>query len=153
MTRVRERSPLWGLQDVLGLPWDQVHAEAEEWEHVLSDRVTAAMDEALGRPLTDPHGEPIPSTAGHLPALRDKPLTELRANEAATIARVGNEDGEFLRYLGQLGLYPKAVVVLVDIAPFEGPVTIDIGGKRGVIGRKAAEQVFVVDEHQSLREV
>lgn len=133
------------LQDVLGLSWDQVHAEAEEWEHVLSDRVMAAMDEALGRPLTDPHGDPIPSTAGHLPPLRDKPLTELRANEAGLIARVGNEDGEFLRYLGGLGLYPEAVVVVVDVAPFEGPVTIDIGGKRGVIGRKAAEQVFVVD--------
>lgn len=131
------------LQDVLGLSWDQVHDEAEEWEHVLSDQVMAAMDEALGRPLTDPHGEPIPSSAGHLPTVSDTPLAKLRVNEVGAITRVVYEDGEFLRYLGGLGLYPDAVVVVVDVAPFDGPVTIEVGGKRGVIGRKAAEQVFV----------
>jgi DtxR family transcriptional regulator, Mn-dependent transcriptional regulator len=140
------------LQDVLGLSWDQVHAEAEEWEHVLSDRVTTAMDEALGCPQTDPHGEPIPSTAGQLPPLSDAPLAQLHANDAATVARVGNEDGEFLRYLGGLGLYPDTHVVVVDVAPFDGPVTIDIGDHRGVIGRKAAEQVYVVDVHPSGRD-
>ncbi len=138
------------LQDVLGLSWDQVHVEAEEWEHVLSERVTAAIDQALGSPLTDPHGEPIPSTAGQVRPLMDTPLTRLRANEAGTIARVGNEDGEFLRYLGALGVYPDAVVLVVDVAPFDGPVTIDIRGNRSVIGRRAAEQVFVVDVHEQV---
>lgn len=136
------------LMDVLGLSWDQVHAEAEEWEHVLSDRVTAAIDEALGRPVTDPHGDPIPTSAGQIQPLSDTSLARLRINEAATVARVGSEDGEFLRYLGRLGLYPDALVVVVDVAPFDGPVTIDIDGNRGVIGRKAAEQVFVVNVHE-----
>lgn len=135
------------LQDVLGLSWDQVHSEAEEWEHVLSDRVTAAMDEALGRPQTDPHGEPIPSKAGQLRPLSHTSLGDMRANETATVDRVANEEADFLRYLGGLGLYPDARVDVVDVAPFDGPLTVEVGGKLGVIGRKAAEQVFVVHVH------
>jgi DtxR family Mn-dependent transcriptional regulator len=108
------------------------------------------MNDALGKPSVDPHGEPIPSETGQLPNLTDTPLALLHPNQAATVARVGNENGEFLRYLGGLGLYPDVVVSVLDVAPFDGLVTIEIGGKRGAIGRKAAEQVFVVDVHPAV---
>ena len=133
------------LADVLGLPWDRVHDEAEEWEHVLSRDVAARMDEALGRPATDPHGEPIPSEAGDVPALADTPLARLHPHESARVARVSREDGEFLRYLGSLGIYPDVTVTVESIAPFGGPVTVEVGGQRHAIGRAVAEQVFVVE--------
>ncbi len=133
------------LADVLGLPWDRVHDEAEEWEHVLSRDVAARMDEALGWPATDPHGEPIPSAGGDVPALADTPLARLHPAESARVARVSSEDGEFLRYLGSLGIYPDVTLRVVSIAPFGGPVTVEVGGERHAIGRGVAERVFVVD--------
>lgn len=133
------------LTDVLGLSWDRVHAEAEEWEHVLSRDVAARMDAALGWPATDPHGEPIPSAAGDVPQRADTPLAQVQPNESATIARVGSEDAEFLRYLGSLGIYPDVAVVVLSIAPFGGPVTIEVAGRQHAVGRGVTEKVFVVD--------
>jgi DtxR family Mn-dependent transcriptional regulator len=133
------------LADVLGLPWDRVHDEAEEWEHVLSSEVAARMDEALGWPSTDPHGEPIPSAGGDLPALVDTPLARLHPRESARVARVSSEDGEFLRYLGSLGIYPDVALTVVSIAPFGGPVIVEVGSERHAIGQGVAERVFVVD--------
>ena len=133
------------LADVLGLSWDRVHAEAEEWEHVLSEDVAARMDEALGWPATDPHGEPIPSAAGDVPALTDTPLARVQPTESARVARVASEDAEFLRYLGELGIYPEIALTVLSIAPFGGPVTVEVEGRRHAIGRAVAEKVFVID--------
>lgn len=133
------------LADVLGLPWDRVHDEAEEWEHVLSNEVAARMDAALGWPATDPHGEPIPSASGDVPALSDTPLARMQPSESARVARVSSEDAAFLRYLGSLGIYPDVVLTVVSIAPFGGPVTIEVRGERHAIGQRVAERVFVVD--------
>jgi DtxR family transcriptional regulator, Mn-dependent transcriptional regulator len=138
------------LADVLGLPWDRVHAEAEEWEHVLSEDVAARMDEALGWPATDPHGEPIPSASGDVPPLSDTPLARLHPRESARVARVSSEDSEFLRYLGSLGIYPDVALTVVSIAPFGGPVTVEVGGQPHAIGRAVAERVFVVDVSPAL---
>jgi DtxR family Mn-dependent transcriptional regulator len=133
------------LSDVLGLSWDQVHAEAEEWEHVLSQDVAARMDQALGWPSTDPHGEPIPSARGEVPALTDTPLARLHPQESAIVARVTNEDADFLRYLGSLGIYPRVALTVLSIAPFGGPVTVEVDGRRHAIGQGVAESVFVTD--------
>jgi len=137
------------LSDVLGLSWDQVHAEAEEWEHVLSEQVAAAMDEAMGRPTTDPHGEPIPSQQGELPLRPDTPLARLVAQQAATVARVNSEDPELLRYLGSLRLYPGVDLVVLDLAPFDGPVTVEIDGRRHALGYNVAERIFMTNVHSS----
>jgi DtxR family Mn-dependent transcriptional regulator len=133
------------LADVLGLPWDRVHDEAEEWEHVLSDDVAARMDEALGWPATDPHGEPIPSARGDLPPLSDMPLARVNPAQSARVARVSSEDAEFLRYLGSMGIYPGVALTVLSIAPFGGPLTVEVAGHRHAIGQAVAERVFVVD--------
>jgi DtxR family Mn-dependent transcriptional regulator len=133
------------LADVLGLPWDRVHDEAEEWEHVLSGEVAARMDEALGWPTTDPHGEPIPTAKGVVPALTDTPLARLHPQDSARVARVSSEDAEFLRYVGGLGIYPGVALTVLAIAPFGGPLTVDVSGRAHAIGQPVAERVFVVD--------
>lgn len=133
------------LADVLGLPWDRVHDEAEEWEHVLSDDVAARMDAALGWPSTDPHGEPIPSARGDVPPLADTPLARLRPRHTARVARVSSEDAEFLRYLGSMGIYPHVALTVLTIAPFGGPLTIEVSGQCHAIGQGVAERIFVVD--------
>jgi len=131
------------LVEAMGVPWDQVHAEAEKWEHVLSEEMERRMDDLLGNPTTDPHGSPIP-TADLQMAEEDHPrLAELLAGQTATVAEVGDENAEMLRYFAQLGLFPQTRVEVLSVAPFGGPLTLRIGSRECAIGRLAAESVFV----------
>jgi DtxR family transcriptional regulator, Mn-dependent transcriptional regulator len=131
------------LTEVLGMEWDEVHAEAEEWEHAMSDRVARKLDLALGGPATDPHGEPIPTASGAITERQDVTLSALPAGESAVISRVYSHDAALLRYLGRLGLYPGVTLTVVEVAPFGGPVTLAVAGAQYSIGRPVAEHVFV----------
>lgn len=131
------------LSEVLGMPWDTVHAEAEELEHALSAEVVDRMDAALGQPMTDPHGEPIPTEDGQMPNLVDVPLASLGAGEVGIVSRVNASDAGFLRYLGSMGIYPGATLQVVTIALYGGPLTVQVRGQPYALGRSAAEQVFV----------
>ena len=131
------------LAEALNVPWDQVHSEAEVWEHVLSEDLEDRIAEHLGHPTTDPHGAPIPSRDGELPESDALRLDELEPGTSATIAEVSDHDPELLRYLGSLGLYPRASVQLIDAAPYNGPLTLLVDGEERVLGREAAEHIFV----------
>src|SRR2546425_3585686 len=112
------------LQEALGYTWDQVHSEAERLEHVLSEEMEERIDALLGRPVLDPHGDPIPSRDGALVRPADIRLSDLPDGRAATVARVRDSDPELLRYVGQLGLYPGAAVCVRSREPFSGPLFI-----------------------------
>lgn len=135
------------LSEALGVPWDQVHDEAEKWEHVLSEDLEDRIDAMLGHPTTDPHGAPIPTRNGTIiqpPCVR---LTELRPGQSAVIAEVSDHDSALLRYLGTMGLYPGERLVVVAVAPFEGPLTVRLGEAEHALGREAANYIFVSDLH------
>ncbi len=131
------------LNEALGVPWDQVHAEAERWEHVLSEELEERIDNLLGHPTTDPHGAPIPSREGTLAHPARVRLTELRPGQSACIAEVSDHDPALLRYLGSLGLYPQVQVTILAIAPFNGPLTIRVGEAAHTISPEAARYVYV----------
>lgn len=131
------------LSEVMGLPWDKVHIEAEKLEHALSEELEERIDELLGFPTTDPHGAPIPSKTGKVNNCVSHKLSELRQGEKATIAEVSDEDSELLRYLGDLGLFPKEVVRVVAVAPFKGPITLQLNQREIVVGREAANEIYV----------
>jgi len=131
------------LTERLGLPWDQVHAEAERLEHHISEDLEAAFDEALGFPATDPHGDPIPSPDLVLPPDVDSPLSTLEPGQRGVVRRVPDGDPALLQYLGTLGLVPNATFLLVEKAPFEGPVTIDIDGAHHALGLPVASRIRV----------
>lgn len=133
------------LHEAMGVPWDQVHVEAERWEHVLSEEMEARMDEILGNPTTDPHGSPIPTRDLEVVEPEQMPLAELSAGQRGVIAEVGDEDAEMLRYFAQLGLYPETPIEVLDVAPFDGPLTLRVGASEQSIGRHAAGHVFVRD--------
>ncbi|MCH7587869.1 MAG: metal-dependent transcriptional regulator, partial [Chloroflexi bacterium] len=132
------------LSEALGVPWDQVDAEADVWEHVLSEDLETRIDEVLGHPTTDPHGAPIPSIEGRLPPSSNILLSELAVGEKATVAEVSDHDPEMLRYFGELGLYPDVELMITEIAPFDGPLTIRIGDKGFTLGREAARQIKIM---------
>jgi DtxR family Mn-dependent transcriptional regulator len=129
--------------DVLKLPWDEVHEEACRFEHVLSDRVADALETFLSHPATCPHGHPIPSKRGK--TLKDDavPLTSLRPSQSGVVSRISEESHEFLRYLAALGLMPQARVRVEQVAPFEGPLLVQVGGASYALGRDVAGKIFV----------
>jgi DtxR family transcriptional regulator, Mn-dependent transcriptional regulator len=131
------------LAEALGVPWDRVHDEADNWEHVLSEDLEDRIDAMLGYPTTDPHGAPIPARDGSIaPPVRER-LADLLPGQSATIAEVSDHDSALLRYLGELGLYPGARVEVLAVAPFGGPLTVRLGETEHALGREAAGFVSV----------
>jgi len=131
------------LMQALGLPWDAVHEEAERLEHHLSDELEARIDAALGHPTRDPHGDPIPTPQLELTGVDDRPLTDLEDGCPAIVKRVPDGDPELLRYLAELGVVPDESVVVVSRAPFEGPVTVEVGGRKHALSPKLARLILV----------
>lgn len=122
------------LAEVLGVPWDEVHAEAEILEHAISERLEARIDALLGHPTRDPHGDPIPPASG--PHVEDwaSPLATAPAGSRFRVERVGDRDGRVLRHLAELGIRPGAVLVVGEWVPFGGPLWVDIDGRRHPLG-------------------
>lgn len=131
------------LAETLGLPLDELHAEADRLEHVLSETLEARIDEQLGYPAYDPHGDPIPNADLEVEQRELRPLAELAPGERATVRRVPDGDSELLRYLADLSLVPGRRVELRSLAPFGGPVTVAVGPAEHAISRELAMQIGV----------
>jgi DtxR family Mn-dependent transcriptional regulator len=129
------------LVDRLGLTLDEVHAEAELLEHALSEELEAKIDEELGFPTHDPHGDPIPDRELRLVHGESRTLLDLEPGARGSIARVPDGDSELLRYLGELGLIPDASVEMVALAPFGGPVTVRTSSGDHAISRELADRI------------
>jgi DtxR family transcriptional regulator, Mn-dependent transcriptional regulator len=115
------------LARVLNYPWDEVHAEAERLEHAASDELVDRMAGFLDDPTVDPHGAPIPTRDGTVNEARYASIADLAPGERARVVCVSDDDPARLRYLAELGLVPGASVVVVALAPFEGPITLRVG--------------------------
>jgi DtxR family Mn-dependent transcriptional regulator len=139
------RHRLWErfLTDVLDLPWDQVHEEACRLEHVTSPLVEERLAQFLGEPETCPHGHPMPTATGRMAVEAGCPLAELTAGQRATILRVPEGNPALLQYLGDLGLKPGATVQVEAVAPFQGPLTVQIGEARHALGQELASKIVV----------
>ncbi len=131
------------LAEALGVPWDRVHEEAEKWEHVLSEDLEARMDAALGFPKVDPHGAPIPNRDGVIEEATRTRLSLLRPGDRAVVAEVEDHDSSLLRYVGDLGLFPGALIEILEIEPFNGSIQLRVGGKRKELGSGAAREIYV----------
>lgn len=118
------------LVKVLDMPWDEVHEEAEQLEHALSDRLEARIDAALGHPTHDPHGDPIPSPAGSHDESWGQPLTSAPDDCRFRIERVSDRQSDALRYLGDRGLRPGVVIDVGEQEPYGGPRWVSIDGER-----------------------
>jgi DtxR family transcriptional regulator, Mn-dependent transcriptional regulator len=135
------------LTEVLGYPWDRVHAEAERLEHAASEELVELMASALGDPVQDPHGAPIPTRDGRVEEAALQTLAETGAGEQVRVRRVHDKEPERLRYLAELGIRPGSLVRILDKAPFDGPITVWVedtgGGATRAVGVGLAAQVFV----------
>jgi DtxR family transcriptional regulator, Mn-dependent transcriptional regulator len=115
------------LAEVLDMPWDRVHQEAEVLEHVLSTELEEVIAQKLGNPTRDPHGDPIPSADFKVDERATTSLADLDAGSTGVFVRVSDSDPEMLRYLGQRGVTPGASFEVVDRQPFGGPLFVRFG--------------------------
>jgi DtxR family Mn-dependent transcriptional regulator len=128
----------------LGVPWDQVHREAEILEHHLSEELEARIADALGHPERDPHGDPIPTLGGEVVDLPTDRLADLSEGASAVISRVSDHDPALLRYLADKGLVPAAQVQVVRRGAFGGPLRVRVAsGKTVEVPPDAAKAVRV----------
>jgi DtxR family Mn-dependent transcriptional regulator len=130
------------LERFLGLGWDEVHEEAELLEHALSARVEAAIDEALGHPTFDPHGDPIPGPDGSLVRPAWQSLWDSDVTGRVRVARVSDGDPALLRHLQRLGIVPGATLSSVR-RESGGALRLHVGRREELLGREAAERVYV----------
>jgi DtxR family transcriptional regulator, Mn-dependent transcriptional regulator len=137
------------LARALGVPWDEVHAEAELLEHALSERLEQRIDAALGHPTHDPHGDPIPPRDGPHTEEWGVSLENVPAGSRFRVERVSDRDSAALRHLGRLGVVPGAVLDVEDQAPFGGPYWVRVDGERHALGIPLTRLVHGRTEEES----
>jgi DtxR family Mn-dependent transcriptional regulator len=132
------------LVKVLGLDWSEVHAEAEELEHAISDKVLERIDGLLGHPSVDPHGDPIPSAKGDVEMPQLNNLTDCPTDQPLRVARVLDQDTAFLQFLDRIGLTPGTRINIEHRDEIAGAVTVrPEAGPPATLGTVAAGKILV----------
>ena len=131
------------LAEALGVPWDQVHDEAEKLEHVISEDLEDRLAAALSDTRLDPHGSPIPTKDGLIEELNAVALADIAGGAHVRIAEVRDDDADLLRYLGERGLYPGAEFDVVGREPFGGSIRIRFRNREHLLGETAVSQISV----------
>ena len=121
------------LHKVLGYSWDQVHAEAERLEHVISEEFEERVAAVLGNPERGLHGKPIPSRNLIMPEQETCYLWDLRPGQTAEIHSVNDDDPGFLRYLESLGLVPGASFTIINFSPYDDNLHLRVKGNEELI--------------------
>jgi DtxR family Mn-dependent transcriptional regulator len=142
---VIRRQRLWErfLVDHLKLCWSGVYDQACTLEHATPAAVTEALATFLGHPATCPHGNPIPDTLGELEDARGTSLDSLPLGHSARILAVADDNAEVLAYVYKLGLLPGQTITLLEVAPLQGPLTVQLGETSVMLGLNLACRIRV----------
>ena len=132
------------LVKVMGYGWDEVHDEAEHLEHVVSERLVDRMDEMVGRPEVDPHGDPIPDATGTVKLQDAQSLLSCPLGVPVTVMRVIDQDKDFLRFIEGHDLKPGEAIEVEDRNPAADSVRVRRKDDRRItIGTRAASKLLV----------
>jgi DtxR family transcriptional regulator, Mn-dependent transcriptional regulator len=131
------------LVQILGMDWSEVHDEAEQLEHVVSDEVISRMNELMGHPTHDPHGDPIPDANGTLPTRTLQLLSFCVEGDSVSIARIGNQDPDFLKFAESNGLLLGRTIEVASRNDIADSITILAQEKEVVLGLSAAGRIEV----------
>jgi DtxR family Mn-dependent transcriptional regulator len=140
------RHRLWEffLSEKLKFTWDEVHELAEELEHVSSKKLIDKLDEFLGFPRYDPHGDPIPDANGKIEASRQVALTALPLNKPATVCHVSDQSSSMLELLGHKKIAIGTRVELKKQFDFDGSMDVRVGRQQTVnISKQLAQNIYV----------
>lgn len=145
---VIRRHRLWEvfLVQKLGFTWDEVHDVAEQLEHIQSPKLLNRLDDFLGFPEADPHGDPIPNQYGEMPQQTRMLLTDAECGTSFTIVRVKDDSPEFLQYLDATGIGIGDTVTPLQRIAYDDSLKLDLAGK-GIaqVSRKVSDQILVAE--------
>lgn len=143
--KIVRRHRLWEmyLATFLGFSWDMVHDEAERLEHVTSDELEKRLDNALGFPAVDPHGDPIPGVDGGLEHSEYAALMEHNPGDVVKVMRVSDDDPEMLQHAAKLGVRLNKKLMVKEKRSFDGSMVVKVGSKVHVISQQMAGAIFV----------
>jgi DtxR family Mn-dependent transcriptional regulator len=131
------------LAKTLHMSWDEVHEEAENMEHAVSDLLIDRIDAFLGQPQVDPHGDPIPRADGSIDEADTRSLAECPVGEPFRLARVLDQSPDFLRFLADSHLTIGARGKVVNNRAESGALTVSVGDRMATLGRDAAQKILV----------
>ena len=142
--KVVRKHRLWEmfLVEVLHFGWDEIDEEAEKLEHFMSAKMEDKIDEVLGHPRVDPHGDPIPANDGSMKKIRSVPLAEIEEGSSVRILRVSDSSPELLQYASSVGLTLNKKITIKQRMKFDDSLIVRIGTKELTISSRVAENVF-----------
>jgi DtxR family transcriptional regulator, Mn-dependent transcriptional regulator len=132
------------LVDKLGFAWDEVHDVAEQLEHVNSPRLIEKLDEFLGFPKVDPHGDPIPDNKGKIKIQPQVPVDQLQVGYQGKIAAVKDSDSNLLKYLDKIGAKPGVKIKVLSKEDYDESMEILIDDHRVFISKEVSQNILVV---------
>lgn len=146
--KVIRKHRLWEvfLVEKLKFNWDEVHEVAEQLEHINSPLLIERLDEFLGFPKYDPHGDPIPDAQGEISIKAKVPLAEIGINQTGIVSAVTDSSSLFLQYLDKIGIYIGAKIKVLDKIEYDNSIEILLDNKRTVTISKEASRNIMITE-------
>jgi DtxR family transcriptional regulator, Mn-dependent transcriptional regulator len=131
------------LVEKLSFTWDEVHDIAEQLEHIKSEKLINKLDDFLGNPTEDPHGDPIPNAQGQLPKIEKQLLSDLTEEQKGICVGVKDTSSEFLKYLDKQGIALGSTIEIVGKETFDLSLRIKVDNNPLNISNKIASNLFV----------
>jgi DtxR family Mn-dependent transcriptional regulator len=145
---VLRKHRLWEtfLYEKLSFTWDEVHEVAEQLEHIQSSKLINKIDELLGYPEFDPHGDAIPDAKGQIKMRVHKTLDEVMPGSSCKMVAVKDNSATFLQYVVKVGLGISTKIKVVSKQAYDAMLVIEVKGKKHTVSEKFARNIFVVPE-------
>lgn len=131
------------LVEKLNFRWDEVHDIAEELEHINSSELIERLDEFLGFPKSDPHGDPIPDKSGKFDAVAFVKLNKLKRGDEGLIMGVSEHSSAFLKHLEKSGLTLGKGIKITEINDFDGSIELMLERKNLSVSREVAKHILI----------
>ena len=131
------------LVEKLDFSWAEVHDIAEQLEHIKSEKLINKLDDFLGNPTEDPHGDPIPDANGRIVKIEKRLLSELEKNQAGICVGVKDTSSDFLQYLDKQEIALGSQIQILEIESFDSSYRIRVGSKEIMISNKIASNIYI----------
>ena len=131
------------LVEKLNFSWDEVHDIAEQLEHIKSEKLINKLDDFLGNPTEDPHGDPIPNAKGQIITIEKQLLSEVSENKIGICVGVKDSSSEFLKYLDKQEIALGSRIEIIEKETFDSSLKIKVKSKELIISNKIAGNLFV----------
>ncbi len=144
-SQIVRKHRLWEvfLVNKLAFGWEEVHEIAEQLEHIKSPELVERLDQYLGCPTTDPHGDPIPDQKGQVVTVYKSLLSDQPKESSVILMGIKDSDTNFLTYLSQKNIKLGSCITILDKEPFDQSMTIEIDGQMHFISKTISNNIYV----------